>query len=85
MKTTISTLCALAAAGILAAACAAETRTDNGGEAMQQVYSTGSNIPRHAPAGHADGVSTMDRDAAGRVFTDPTNMPQLPAPPGGAR
>lgn len=84
MKTT-STLCIFAAAGILVAACAAETSTDNGGEAMQQVYSTGSNIPRHAPAGSHDGVSTMDRDAAGRVFTDPQNMPQLPTPPGGAR
>jgi hypothetical protein len=67
------------------AACAAETSTDNGKEAMQQVYSTGSNIPRHAPAGSADGVSTMDRDTAGRVLTDPQNMPQLPGPAGGAR
>ncbi len=73
----------LAAAGILAAACAAETSTDNGGEAMQQVYSTGSNIPRHAPAGSSD--STADRDAIGRAMTDPQRMPQLPPPPGGAR
>jgi hypothetical protein len=82
---TISTLCLLAGAGILVTACAAETSTDNGGEAMQQVYSTGSNIPRHAPAGSAEGVSTMSRDDAARVLTDPQNMPRLPGPPGGAR
>jgi hypothetical protein len=82
MKTTISTLCALAA-GILVAACAAQTSNDNSGEAMQQVYSTGSNIPRHAPAGTSD--STVDRDAVGRAVTDPQRMPQLPPPPGGAR
>ena len=81
---TISTLCALTAAGILVASCAAETSTDNNsGEAMQQVYSTGSNIPRHAPAGTSEGQA--DRDAIGRAVTDPQRMPQLPPPPGGAR
>jgi len=79
---TITKLCVLAGAGLLITACAAETSTDNGGEAMQQVYSTGSNIPRHAPAGAADGVSTMNREEAGRVFTDPQ---RVPAAPGGAR
>jgi len=86
---TITKLCVLAGAGILVTACAAETSTDNGGEAMQQVYSTGSNIPRHAPAGSTagpgQGVSTMSGEEAGRVFTNPANMPQLPPPPGGAR
>ena len=81
---TISTLCLLAGAGILMSACATETNADNGGEAMQQVYSTGSNIPRHAPAGHADGVSTMSGEQAGRVFTDPQYTPPVPMP-GGAR
>ena len=83
MKTTTSTLCALAAAGVLVAACAAQTSTDNGDQAMQQVYSTGSNIPRHAPAGTSEGQA--DRDAIGRAVTDPQRMPQLPPPPGGAR
>ena len=82
MKTTM-TLCALAAAGILVSACATQANTDNGGEAMQQVYQTGSNIPHHSPAG--TGVATMNRDDAGRVFTDPTMTPPLPPPAGGAR
>jgi hypothetical protein len=80
MKTNL-TLCVLAAAGILVTACAAETSTT--GEATQQVYQTGSNIPRHAPAGSSEGQA--DRDAIGRAVTDPMRTQPMPPPPGGAR